>query len=241
MIEDLFVCGDIHGELETLVFNAVEKKKLKNVGIIVVGDFGAGFGNPKSMDVKYEKVLKRLERNNLKIYTVRGNHDDPSFFDGKHDYDRLEFLQDHTITEICGWKIYPIGGAVSQDIDFKSSMTAKTRREINEKLIKVRSSRRVWWPDEGIVQKRKGLPIKVDMIISHAAPLTFQPIAERPNYVSKELWDSILEERRYLDFVLDSVLAKRWFYGHYHINASGSRGDLLHRCLPPHELFKVYQ
>lgn len=237
-MEDLYICGDIHGELETLVFNAVEKYKLTNSRIIVVGDFGAGFGRPKSMDVKYEKVLRRLEKNNLKIYTIRGNHDDPEFFDGKHDYDRLRFLPDHVVTEIGGLNVYPIGGATSTDLDLGGE---RSRRKVNEKFIKVGSTQRVWWPDEGITRRESGLPVKVDLIISHTAPLAFLPVPIREEHIGYETWQEVLKERRYLDYVLDKVITRYWFYGHFHNYMSGNIGNTMYRCLPPHELFKVYQ
>lgn len=36
------VCGDIHGEFETLVFNILQKK-IENATVIVAGDCGFGF------------------------------------------------------------------------------------------------------------------------------------------------------------------------------------------------------
>lgn len=115
---------------------------------VLVGDFGAGFGRPKSMDVAYGKVRAALEKNNISLYTIRGNHDDPAFFDGNHDYERLHFLPDHHIIELCGKKIYPIGGAVSADNDFVDPLTRKSRRMVNDALVRYGSSKRVWWPDE---------------------------------------------------------------------------------------------
>ena len=128
------MCGDIHGALSGLVYDLVERYKIEHADILVLGDFGAGFGGPNAMNVRYDEVKKRLEGNDLCIYSIRGNHDDPSFFDGKHDYERLKFSPSHQIIELCGKKIYPIGGAVSNDIDRKDPRTGRTRREENERL-----------------------------------------------------------------------------------------------------------
>ena len=83
-MSDRFIgfCGDIHGELKKLVWLLVEKYKLSNGSVIVAGDFGAGFGRPRSMEVLYNSVRKKLEKADIMIYVVRGNHDDPSSFDG---------------------------------------------------------------------------------------------------------------------------------------------------------------
>ena len=43
----LWICGDIHGELSNLVWKASRQLKIRNADILVVGDFGAGFGRPK--------------------------------------------------------------------------------------------------------------------------------------------------------------------------------------------------
>lgn len=189
--------------------------------ILVVGDFGAGFGRPKSMDVAYGKVKAALEKNDICIYTVRGNHDDPAFFDGKHDYERLHFLPDHYIIELCGKKIYPIGGAVSADIDLVDPLTRKSRRMVNDALVRYGSSKRVWWPDEVPMQIVDGLTASADIVVSHEAPLSFDPPLVRADNVRDETWQKIVESRKYLDCVLHAIKPALWFYGHYHKHFEG--------------------
>lgn len=186
----LWICGDIHGELSGLVRNAVNRG-ISCADILVVGDFGAGFGRPKSMDVAYGKVCASLENNDICIYTIRGNHDDPAFFDGKHDFDRLHFLPDHRMVELCGKKIYPIGGAISADIDLIDSLSCKSRRMINDSLIKFGSSKRVWWPDEAPTQIAECFPTAVDIVVSHEAPLPFDPPLVRADYVRNVTWQKL--------------------------------------------------
>jgi DNA repair exonuclease SbcCD nuclease subunit len=235
----LFICGDIHGELKYLVYNVIQCKwGLKNSDIIVVGDFGAGFGRKHSMQVNYEKIEKRLEKDNNVIWALRGNHDDPAFFDGTHDFPRLHFLKDHEIVEICGKKIYPIGGATSVDID-APDRKGRTRRWYNDRYIRLGSSQRCWWPDENIVPSKDPHPTKVDIILSHEAPFAFEPVPIRPNDCTNETWDRVLADRRYLDEVLYETNASWWIYGHYHTRFSGHIGDLMYRCLPELELFEI--
>lgn len=101
----LWICGDIHGELSALVRNTINRG-ISCADILVVGDFGAGFGRPNSMNVAYGKVHATLEKNDICIHTIRGNHDDPLFFDGLHNFERLHFLQDHRIIELCANSIW---------------------------------------------------------------------------------------------------------------------------------------
>ena len=220
----LWICGDIHGELSGFVRNAVNRG-ISCADILVVGDFGAGFGRPKSMDVAYGKVCAALEKNDICIYTIRGNHDNPAFFDGLHDFDRLHFLPDHCAIELCGKTIFPIGGAISSDIDLIDPLTRKSRRMINDTLIKMDSSKRVWWPDEApsVPSTSSGTlsPERVDIVVSHEAPLSFEPSLVRADYVRDETWLKIVESRKYLDYVLQIVKPILWFYGHYHCHYEG--------------------
>ena len=234
----LWICGDIHGELSGLVRNAVNRG-ISCADILVVGDFGAGFGRPKSMDVAYGKAHAALEKNDICIYTIRGNHDNPAFFDGMHDFDRLHFLPDHRIIELCGKRIYPVGGAVSADIDLVDPLSHKSRRMINDSLIKFGSSKRVWWPDEAPVQIAEGLPTAVDIVISHEAPLSFEPPLMQADYMHNETFLKIVESRKYLDYVLSQVKPTLWFYGHYHSHFEGNYQNTLYRCLDIAEITQI--
>lgn len=248
----LWICGDIHGELSGLVRNAVNRG-ISCADILVVGDFGAGFGRPKSMDVAYGKVRAALEKNDICIYTIRGNHDDPAFFDGLHDFERLHFLPDHCIIELCSKRIYPVGGAVSADIDMVDPLSRKSRRMINDSLIKFGSSKRVWWPDEAPTQIVYGsapsassgtlasieIPEGIDIVVSHEAPLSFEPSLMQADHVRDETWLKIVESRKYLDYVLQIVNPTLWFYGHYHCYYEGNRQNTHYRCMDIAEMTRI--
>ena len=248
----LWICGDIHGEISGLVRNAVNRG-ISCADILVVGDFGAGFGRPKSMDVAYGKVRAALEKNDICIYTIRGNHDDPAFFDGLHDFERLHFLPDHCIIELCGKRIYPVGGAVSADIDLVDPLSRKSRRMINDSLIKFGSSKRVWWPDEAPTQIVYGsapsassgtlasieIPEGIDIVVSHEAPLSFEPSLMQADHVRDETWLKIVESRKYLDYVLSQVKPTLWFYGHYHCHYEGNFQNTLYQCLDIAEMTRI--
>ena len=235
----LWICGDIHGELSNLVWKASRQLKIRNADILVVGDFGAGFGRPKSTDVAYAKVCAELNEKDICLYTIRGNHDDPAFFDSSHDYERLHFLPDHHAIELCGKKIYPIGGAVSTDIDLIDPLMRKSRRMQNNSLIRFGSSKRIWWPDEAPSKAPENLPETVDIIVSHEAPLSFEPPLMRETHVHDDTRQKVVESRRYLDFVLNTVRPSRWFYGHYHKHYEGHFQGTHYLCLDIAEMTQV--
>ena len=235
----LWICGDIHGELSNLVWKASRQLKIKNAIILVVGDFGAGFGRPKSMDVAYAKVCAELKEYDICLYTIRGNHDNPAFFDGSHDYERLHFLPDHRIVELCGKKIYPIGGAVSTDFDLIDPLTQKSRRMQNDSLIRFGSSKRIWWPGEAPSKVLENLPEFADIVVSHEAPLSFEPPLMRDKHVRDDTWKKVVESRHYLDLVLNTVRPARWFYGHYHNHYEGNFQGTHYRCLDIAEMTQI--
>lgn len=229
-MRNLVFCGDIHGELATLVWKITEQLKLVDTDVVIVGDFGVGFGKPGSLKQQYERVQKRLVEKNNTIYTIRGNHDDPSYFDGTHNFEHLIFLPDHTVIELGGKTIYPIGGATSTDLDLVDPRTRRSRRQ--EELFLSKHGKHCWWENETVEQKRLiDLPLKVDIIISHTAPLKFSPPPFRANHIGLEEWEKILKEREYLNQVEDAINYDKWFYGHFHRPYSGNIGGKLNRCL----------
>lgn len=230
-LRDLYFCGDIHGDWKEFIWTLTRRYGIKNSDIVVLGDFGIGFD--KTMPDLYKWAEKKLESSDLIIRTIRGNHDDPAFFtdEEKYSYPRLRFLEDHRVYEICGRKVYTIGGACSTDVEWRLST--------NESLASRGKDRRVWWEGEGVIQNKENLPDKVDIIISHTAPLAFLPVIQKFPETPEWQYEKILAERKYLDYILREVNSDYWFYGHYHDHYSGTYGKLLYRGLGIMELFEA--
>lgn len=230
---DLFFCGDNHGEWKFLVWLLTQKYKIKNANIVQLGDFGFGSFLKKAYydDLYYKKLHNKLEKSNIYIYSIAGNHDQKSWFSEDNNYPRIKFLKDREIITLSGRTIYPISGAVSTDRSW--------RINYNKKLEKYGSSRRVWWSDEGVVKDYKNLPSNVDIIVSHTAPLCFEPVISRYQDMDDILYNDILEERRYLDYVFRNVRCKYWNYGHFHHSYTGSLENVLYKCLDINELYKL--
>lgn len=226
----LFFCGDIHGDFREFVWTATQKHKISNADIIILGDFGVGFDN--SLTNEYKHVESRLKENNLCIWTLRGNHDDPAFFTDidKFSYPLLKFMEDHKVYNICEREIYIIGGANSTDITW--------RLEANQKLASKGKDRKVWWKEEDIIKKYDNLPDKVDIICSHSAPICFDPVITRFPETPEYQYKKILEERNYLQYALENIKSDYWFYGHFHNHLSGEYCGLLYRGLGIMEFFE---
>jgi DNA repair exonuclease SbcCD nuclease subunit len=148
---------------------------------VVLGDFGVGFDGRMKYD--YGRAEKKMKEFDIEVYTIRGNHDDPDFFKDDDSemsallgetYPKIHFLADHRIYKIGGKDIYTIGGGGSTDIKF-------------------RTPGKDWWGGEYIVEKPiKDLPGRVDIVISHEAPLTFEPVISRFDETPEEQYQKIL-------------------------------------------------
>lgn len=235
-MRQLIFVGDIHGDLRELVWNLTIRRKITEADIIVAGDFGVGFsGKDREMDYLYSRVNKRLEKYDLVIYVVRGNHDNPSFFDGNHNfYPRLVFLEDYKPIELCEKIILPIGGGISIDQEI--------RKQKNLEYERFGSKKRLYWSNEDVRRVNiKELPKRVDIIVTHESPISFEPIIVKQDLgIETSLWNRILDSRRYLDTIKDNVNFKYWIHGHYHKSTSGSWNNAIYRGLDIKELFEIY-
>ena len=61
--------------------------------------------------------------------------------------------------------------------------------------------------------------------------LSFLPVIQKFPETPGWQYDKILEERKYLDYVLKEINSDYWYYGHFHSHYSGSYGNLLYRGL----------
>ena len=229
----LVLVGDIHGEYRTLIWNITNRYKITNSDVVILGDFGVGFD--KSLDSDYKRSEKKLIESDLMIYALRGNHDDPQYFtdEEKYSYPRLRFMEDYKVYTLGNNKtILPIGGANSIDIE--------DRLKNNQKFASMGSDKRCWWEGEDVTRiDLSTLPIRVNLILSHCAPLTFEPLISKPEMCPTYQYEKILETRKYLDTILNYTRADGWFYGHYHNHYSGFYSGIQWRCLDIMEFFQV--
>ena len=112
----IVVSGDIHGDYEKLVYKCCLQCQMTDTLIIVAGDCGFGFNKPGYYDAIYQKVSSRLAKANNWIVFIRGNHDNPAYFDGQQvNYKRWKAVPDYSVIKACGHTILCIGGAISID------------------------------------------------------------------------------------------------------------------------------
>jgi hypothetical protein len=117
----------------------IKKSKKNNYGIysnslfIIAGDCGLGFNKQKYYDDIFEKFNKILSYNNTFIIFVRGNHDDPEYFDGKRiNLSNIKAVPDYSVITAHDKNILCVGGAISLDRTWR----IKKKKRINKFLLK---------------------------------------------------------------------------------------------------------
>lgn len=78
--KNIIICGDIHGEFNSLIYKLCIQYQLTDTLLIVAGDCGFGFEKPGYYENVFKRNSARLSKANNWIVMVRGNHDDPSYF-----------------------------------------------------------------------------------------------------------------------------------------------------------------
>lgn len=207
---------------------------------IIAGDCGLGFNKPKYYEDLFDKFNKVLSYNNSYIIMVRGNHDDPAYFDGERvNLSNIKAVPDYSVISAGGKNILCVGGAISLDRTWRIKQEQRINRFSTTK------KKTIYWKDEAPVYNQEALDditknIKIDYVVSHTAPSFVSP----ENHAGLDDWsvdDSTLvsdvkEERRVLDKVFETLRdcdmrPKYWAYGHFDYCFIEKRSDTLFRGL----------
>jgi len=236
--------GDIHGNFNFLK-NQIQSKKIADCTIIQVGDFGIGFTHKENDEITLKNLNDFFESYNVNLYAIRGNHDNPDFFDGSFNYSNLKLLKDYTTLNIDGFNFLFIGGAISVD---------RTQRiKENASNIKYGSKKRCYWEKEvleykpEIVKSLQG----IDIVITHTAPdwcapnnkLGFGSFVEDWSKYDRSLITDLLSERNqmsnlFLDLYENNKI-KKHFYGHFHDSKFETHDGVDHHLLNINEFYTL--
>lgn len=219
-ISSLCFCGDIHGAFDSLLFS-LKSQKRPVVGI-ACGDIGFGFCKSEYYLQKFNAYEKALSKLGSYVVLVRGNHDDPDYFnhtdkilpelaeEGK--YPHVIIARDYQTVKTSLGNILCIGGA----------------RSIDKVL---RKPGLTWWEGEDIspfsekIEKMiSSLPFNIDIVASHTAPDFCMPKDKSQliawlGYDPDVLADcdkERVEMTRAFNIIASAHKVKWWFYGHFH-------------------------
>lgn len=222
--KSLYVCGDIHGEFEELIYN-LKRFEIEDAVVIIAGDCGIGFEKKEHYTQLYNKINKTLVKNNIFLILIRGNHDDPSYFDGQHiNYPKMKAIPDYSVLQFSDKYILCVGGAVS--IDRKHRLQAMWLNNVTGKTV-----RPLYWENEAAIFDNEILSeismagIKISCVVTHTCPSFCHPVSkngiERWLLEDIELSTDLSNERLQMDKLYNKLVADRhnienWVYAHFH-------------------------
>jgi len=207
----MFILGDIHGNFNNLI-RLIDK--IGNTSpIIQVGDFGMG-NNHGNMKEILNLLNNKLGEVGNKMYVIRGNHDNPIYWNGDWLLDNIELLPDYSVREIEGKTVLFVGGALSID-----------------RIPRLMDGGNYYWLDEEFVFDKKKIDelIGIDVVITHTAPQfappqTINDLVRGFAQYDQPLLHELAIERGQMTEMYELLTKKNyithWFYGHFHINSS---------------------
>lgn len=201
-------------------------KNSQSTTLIHCGDDGSGFVGYDNENVKLGEALNRAGK---RLLVIRGNHNDPEYFDNRiygGEYGGIHLLKDGTILKWNNQKILFNGGGLSLD----------------------RSSRAEWidyWSGE----KFKFVEVKeqIDHLITHISLTQVQSHSINASFVTgwasrdpKLIDDLNIEQRdlqNWIDYLIENgSKIKTWHYGHYHTSIVSEYRGIQCRCLAINEI-----
>ena len=211
----IYLTGDTHRDFDRIFDFCADNDTTTDDVLIILGDAGINyFLNDRDYELKKE-LSTFLE---VTLLCIHGNHEERPFMIDSYvekewrggvvyyeeEFPNLLFAKDGEIYDLDGRKAIAIGGAYSVDKYWRlegNSPWFPTEQPSEEIMGDVeRVLDRVGW--------------KVDAVLSHTAPLKYEPTEEFLSFVEQETVDKTTEE--WLDTIEDRLDYERWYCGHYH-------------------------
>jgi hypothetical protein len=186
------------------VFKKIKKGKncaFSDSLFIIAGDCGLGFNKPKYYEDLFEKFNKILSYNNTYVVMVRGNHDDPAYFDGERvNLSNIKAVPDYSVINANDKNILCVGGAISLDRTWRIKQEERINRFSTSK------KKSIYWKDEAPIFNKEALDkvtnsTKIDYVVSHSAPSFVNP----ENHIGIDEWS--VDDKTLVSDIKEKVLS----------------------------------
>ena len=214
--------------------NSPYNKVIKNSLIVVLGDNGFGTSNEEKTIKYLTDKNKILAYNNVNIVFIRGNNDDPSYFDGeKINFSNIKATPDYSVLETKEKNILCIGGAISADRIWKKEQ---------EKRI----GKKIYWGNEApvfdpeLIKTAAETCKHIDYILSHSAPSFLSINCEDTIKDWSEKDESLIKDMEDERLCMDNILAclrqngckpAYWGFGHFNSELIEKRSNIVFQSL----------
>lgn len=210
----IFITGDKHGDFSFLPLWCKQNNTTLDDILIILGDAGINYYGGK----KDKRIKAMISKCPITLICVHGNHEArpstiPSYilttspkikcnYWVEREYPNIIFPMDGTM-EINGKRFLILGGAYSIDKFFRISCGYN------------------WFSDEQMSREDRNRILDLiktdnsfDYILSHTAPLSYEPKYLFLPLVDQSKVDKTME--KFLQDVYDKVRFNHWYFGHYH-------------------------
>lgn len=219
---DIYILGDNHGKYDKLL-KIINQFDLRDSYILHVGDGGEGFDNYYNSYSLFNDLNSVFFKRNIQYLSIRGNHSDPSYFNGQIKFSNFELLEDYSLREIEGIKFFFVGGAISID------------RKVRQESIS-------WWRGEEFVLIPEKAQ-KCDVLITHSAPTWNGPTTRGPirswEINDSTLWEECCKERKDVSELINLCQPDKHFCGHFHHVYNAENNGCKSRICNELELYKL--
>lgn len=207
-----------------------ESNNLNNSVIIVCGDCGFGFNKHQYYIDNLAKANELFSKTNTHIIFVRGNHDDPSYFESDLiGYSNLKCVPDYSVVITKEYKTLCVGGAISVDRIWRKQQEHRINR------FSTSSNKRLYWENENVIfnenliNELKELKLDINSVVTHSAPSFTFPFNKPTSLdwfkVDDKLKKDLETERNILDNIFSMLKSEFkiefWAYGHFHLQWDG--------------------
>lgn len=220
----LVLLGDLHAQWGKLL-KKIETDGLENLTLLCVGDLEIGAKYHEKSELQaLSKLNDAFKTHRVEFLSLRGNHDNPAFFEGpkRVELSHFQLLPDYSTLQYGEHTLQVVGGATSIDRVARIS-------PFN------------YWPTEG-VQTHPHLCQRVHTLITHTAPAHCHPQTLPPTVYEwaqedPELLNDIKREREKLSEIFELCKPKCHIYGHFHLSHNETQKSCDHIALDILELW----
>ena len=226
------------------IFEAYPRDKKKTLSyenslIVVSGNSGIGLKKRAFYEELFSHLEKILAANNCYLFFVRGNNDDPSYFENRLiDFEHIKTIPDYSVIVLKTYNCLCIGGSVSIDKEWKLSQENTF-------------GKKCFWENESPLLDEAKLDeildsFKISCVITSTSP-SFAPPSTNLFRNSKwfdnnaEMVQEFSKERK----VMDAIYAKfvdrdskpfLWLYGRFKLNQCANSNDILFSSLSQYQI-----
>ena len=249
-------CGDIHGDFNLLVNKICVQYELKDTVVIVAGDCGFGFERKGYYENIVRRNSKRMNEVNNWLVFIRGNHDNPAYFDGQtFVHKRFITIPDYSVVKANDHTILCIGGAISVDRSYRIEAWEQSQKKLHKFGHENNDSDLLtpnyYWSDEAPIFDKDTITQvlaenTIDTVVSHTAPsfceLQSKSGLESWAKIDASLLYDIQQERSTMDAIYNVLKGQpitHWCYGHFHQSWHSPIEGIFFKMLDIMELYEI--